>query len=135
MESTHVVQQFDGSCLRSSTHRVEILGLELHLLSGCVQVRAVQLSSPVLPALRILSSRGDVWKESQRHGLHSYCQTTWVEPIQAPPRQVAPGTAHTSCLVDKCSIPGEPFLLSPFPRPSPSNSYSSDPSSPISACF
>ena len=39
----------------SSTQLVEILGLELHLLSGCVQVRAVQLSSPVFPALRILS--------------------------------------------------------------------------------
>ena len=58
-----------------------------------------------------------MWKESQCHCLRLYSQTTRVEPSKTPPRQVVPPTAHTRCLVDTCSPPGERFFYVTFPSP------------------
>ena len=110
MGSTHVVQQFEWSRLLSSTQLVELLVLELHLLSGCVQVRAVQLSSPVLPALRI-SSEEMCGKASAIVFDRIVRQPGLSHAIKAHPRQVGPTAAHTRCLVDTCSPPGERFFF------------------------
>ena len=96
------------SRLLSSRQLVEILRFELHLLCGCVKVRAVQLLSPVLPALRISSvemcrkrARAIVFVRIERQPGLSQSKRNFSRAIPPFPKNTTSEGSQCSCSVLK----------------------------------